>query len=151
MAAVGISGRCTTVKPGRFHIGTERTGLQIDNSGLNPVKLTVDRLRFVIQAGRQQNIALFFLRFIAFCRSFNPTAATETRIEQTRQRAKATIRTFRLLSLDMTQPPFDVGLEHQLVDQRGKNVGKQNRQHHPSGKAGLTTRIRIHMMPINKP
>src|SRR3990167_111542 len=60
-------------------------------------------------------------------------AAPATNTEHTRQTNRATtkVRTVDSFCLDIAcQPPLDIGLNDKVVDQRCKQVGEQDRQHH---------------------
>src|SRR5690625_980975 len=68
----------------------------------------------------------------AICWGLSRMAAVATTSEHTAHSTKATSRvrptvSFRSLT---SQPPLDVGLYHKVVDQGGKQVGKQDCQHH---------------------
>src|SRR5690554_636246 len=65
---------------------------------------------------------------------FSTTAAVETTTEQTIQMANATSRVFPMPSfLDTGEPPFDVGLDHEVIHQRCEQVGEENGQHDALG------------------
>src|SRR6056297_2366937 len=69
---------------------------------------------------------------LASCAGFSRTAAVETTTEQTIHSEKATVMIFLMLSLlDTGNPPLDVGLDHEMIHERCKQVGEQDRQHHP--------------------
>ena len=72
------------------------------------------------------------------CKGFSHTEATETTIEQTRQRRNATVSVFRTVSLlDTGYPPLDICLDHKVIHQRSKEIGKQNSQHDTFGKSWI--------------
>ena len=69
------------------------------------------------------------------CSGFSPTADPATTMEQTRHSTSTTSSVLLMLSLFLTSatrlPPLNVGAHDQIVEQRRKQVGKQNGQHHP--------------------
>src|SRR5690606_3844625 len=74
-------------------------------------------------------------RFSAWV-GLSATAAPATNTEHTRHTRTATVRVRRVDSLLATgEPPLDVGLHHEMIDQRCTEVGEQNRQHHALGES----------------
>src|SRR5690554_1506950 len=70
--------------------------------------------------------------WLAICAGRKSTAAPDTSTEQTKHNNKVTVMVFLTVSLLATcQPPLNIRLDHPVVNQRCKQVGKQNRQHHP--------------------
>src|SRR5690606_9944452 len=68
---------------------------------------------------------------LATCAGRSSTAAADTITEQTIHSSKVTMIVFLKESLlDTCQSPLNVRLYYKMVNQRGKQVCKQNRQHH---------------------
>lgn len=88
---------------------------------------------------------------------FKPTTAPATMTEQIRLTANTTISVPLKLSLSnflaiaARLSAFDVRLCDEIVENRGKQVGKQNRQHHAFGVSRIGTRINTHITPISAP
>src|SRR5690606_19691810 len=71
---------------------------------------------------------------LAICVGRNKTAAADTITEHTIHSNKVTMIVFLMDSLLATcQPPLNIRLYNKVIDQRGKQVGKQDCQHHTFG------------------
>src|SRR5690554_5413925 len=71
---------------------------------------------------------------LATCLGLRITAAADTTTEQMTHSSMVTSRVLPIVSLlaDITlHPPLNVRLDNEVVNQRCKQVGKQNGQHHP--------------------
>src|SRR5690625_7175835 len=72
--------------------------------------------------------------WLAICAGRRITAAPDTSTEHTRHNNRVTVMVFLTVSLATCQPPLNLRLHNTVVNQRCKQVGKQDRQPHSRGK-----------------
>ena len=79
------------------------------------------------QTGGVQNVLLLVQQLVGFLLGRSTTAALLTASEQTTQRMTATIKVLKSESrcCIACDPPADVGLDHEIVDQRCKHIPEQ--------------------------